>query len=104
MLCTDLVIRTDNTALKKAPDTFYAVVVNITPDPLFGMMINRLVRRVFIGNPEICGILVGHQSLSVWLGVTLDESMEHLAVGLLPMLALQTDCAATLYRSEYHGL
>src|ERR1035437_8572851 len=104
MFGADLMIRTNNTAFKQAPDAFHGVRVDIPTDPLFGAVVNCFMGCVIISDPAIGWVLISHQPFSSRLRIVLDERMEYLPVSFLSTFYLETDRAATFHGSEYHCL
>ena len=94
MLGADLVPCSDDGALEKAPDALHAVRVDISDHPLLFGVLDRLMARVVIGDPEVGLQLVGVDGLGVGPGVPGYEGMERgpLDVGD----SLDTHLAATL--------
>src|ERR1700683_2618096 len=104
MLRTDLMIRTNDTALKQAPDPFDGVRVNVSTDPLFGAVVNGLVGCVAIGNSAISWVLISHQPFCSRLCSVFDECVKYLPVSLLSALNPEADRAAAFNGSKNHCL
>src|SRR5260370_4073331 len=102
MLGAYLMIRTNNTAFKQAPDAFHAVCMNITAYPLFGAVVHCLMCCVFIGYAQIRRVLIGHQALSLRVCRIFDESMKHLSICFLSAFHPQPDRATAFDRTQYH--
>ena len=59
MLDADLVVDPDNGAFREAPDVLNGVGVNVSPDPLFVAVIDRLVNGVVVFNALVRCPFVG---------------------------------------------
>jgi hypothetical protein len=76
VLHADLVVSADDAALEKAPDALNAVRVDIPAHPFFLRVINALVPRVFVGNADVGGELVGVDRFGIGRGMLMDEGVE----------------------------
>jgi len=65
MFMRDFMIRTNYRPLKETPDVLYGIGMDITPDPFFGTVIDRLVPCVAVSDTLIRRPFIGIDSLRI---------------------------------------
>src|SRR5580692_7784025 len=80
MLYTHFMVRTYYRPLKKAPDAFDAVCMDIAVHPFFLGMVDCLVARVVIADAAIRNILICINSLGIRLGRFVNELMKRVTI------------------------
>ncbi len=72
--------------------------------PLLGMMVHGFMRRIFVSNTKVRGILVSHQPFRLRMRYVLDEGVKYFPISFLAMLDAKPNRTAAFDRSEYHRL
>jgi hypothetical protein len=73
MFGRDLMVRADNRPLKKRPDAFYRVGMDIASYPFLGTMVDSLMPSIVVGNPIASWPIIGVDSLSIRSSVLSDK-------------------------------
>jgi hypothetical protein len=98
MLHAHLMIRTHNRPLKKAPDAFDAVGVDVAMHPFLLRVVDRAVLGIVVLNAAIAGMLVGVDVLRVGSRRLVDEIVELLLID--PLESFHANRAFALKRAD----
>jgi len=77
-MCFTLILWNETTMLrlKRPPDTFDVVRMNIAHDPLLGAVVDRLVPRVLVSDAHVASEVVGVDGLGRVAHVAVDEVVQ----------------------------
>ena len=76
MFHADLVVGADDGALEEAPHAFDAVGVHVADDPFLCRMVDGLMARVMVREPQVTAQLVGVEGFGLVFGDGLHEGMK----------------------------
>ena len=72
-------VGTHNRPFQEAPDVLYGVGVHVATDPFFDVVVDGLMGRIFVGNPEVGGPRISHNASGLGVSMVTDEAVKGLA-------------------------